>query len=417
MKRSSPVALACVLLLGVMPLVVTPDLSFVTWTFEFSDEVGFVPLWSLSGALRLAWFVPFVAYLLALASAASGVLTGRENPGATAWLLAISLPFPAWVYAINTQSIPVGVAGTGAVIVGFYWPGVVPGRATGSRSSEPTERGDAATDDAESADGDDEGTTLAESPAPEAVEKPADPGGITPRATSDAVKKAREEGSFREAELSYEATLVDFRAAVDEFDDRGEPERRESAEKRLRQGVARRDAVRVLRRERAELRETLVAAEENYRVATVAYSDDRTTLSKLRFRQARDGFDDALAALDETEGLLAVPIDAEVDPDGSFRSTALDGLLELSDPAVDALADAGIETVEGACEAAPGPDEAEALSDVAPVADLLADGEMEDETATRLDGFSAYCDPLTVADREDIERRRDQAADRYEASI
>jgi len=99
--------------------------------------------------------------------------------------------------------------------------------------------------------------------------------------------------------------------------------------------------------QRESVHETLQTAEQNFQEAIVRFAAEERTVSKTRFRQARDGFNDAKQTLSESEEqLLATPIEISVDYQPSFPSTVLADYHLLGETAVEKLSSADITDVD-----------------------------------------------------------------------
>nr|WP_309243416.1 PQQ-binding-like beta-propeller repeat protein [Halorubrum ezzemoulense] len=222
-------------------------------------------------------------------------------------------------------------------------------------------------------------------------------------AALEAAVAAKESNDLGEAADAYRAALTGYRAALDELD-AGAAETRAEIEASVESTQGALSAVETRRERRRDLAETLEAGERNFQVAVVAYARGSRTLARIRFRQARDAFEEATELIEGGDhDLLAPPVEANVEPDRTFASAALRELPALPEAATAALSDAGVDTLgelESAAEPPWTPPAVEALS-----VDL-DDG--TETTATLLswwngDGNYAFDAAATVS------RRRDQA--------
>ena len=157
--------------------------------------------------------------------------------------------------------------------------------------------------------------------------------------------KAQSQNEYAKAEKHY-STAIDkleqASAAAENFDNTDQQElqaKTEAAEEQLEQAENARD-------QRTALRETLQAAECNFQEAIVRFAANNHTVSKTRFRQARNGFEDAQELLAEsTEPMLVSPIAVSVDHRVEFPSTELGDYHSLGEAAVDGLSSANISHV------------------------------------------------------------------------
>ncbi|GAA0509245.1 hypothetical protein GCM10008992_05470 [Halorubrum aquaticum] len=379
----------------------------------------------------LLWLVPFGCYLGAAANAARGVATGREDPRVTVGLLASSTVFPAvvWSRAV-ANAVPVGVIATAAVIWWFYRPFTVDAAAENADPGGP-----------DSTDGDLDGTgDVDETTADEVRSDPVNPYDLheTAEERVEDARAARADGEIRVAESHYDEAVrlyrtADDRFAADEYTASSERARIRTDLEAVREERA---AVKGLRERRRSVAEPLRAAEESFLTAIVAHADGRYTLSKLRYRQARDRFDDALEAVDDADpAVFDAPVEVTVDPEGEFPSNRLGDVVAMSDEGVEALSSIGIETVDdlrdrdldgiwqssgadGRSEVGDETD-AEAESGTKSFDELMTDGTIDAEAASKLAAVSRYRDEETreFTDREAIADRRDRAAAGFEASV
>jgi hypothetical protein len=152
--------------------------------------------------------------------------------------------------------------------------------------------------------------------------------------------------------------------------------------------------------------EDLQPAERSLQEAIVAYIEDDQTLARIRFRQARDTFEDAHETITGSEeDLLIDPIEVSVQPDRELSSLTLSDLQVISEKAASALADAGIETVDEL--------ESSTESPWTPpkVAEVADSGAINDEEMTILTLLSWWYDDDSCEfdTAEAIERRQQQA--------
>jgi hypothetical protein len=91
----------------------------------------------------------------------------------------------------------------------------------------------------------------------------------------------------------------------------------------------------------------LKPAERSFQEAIVAVTDGDQTVARIRFRQARDSFEDAFEMVDDSaDDLFSPPLEVDIKPDRELPSTTLAELPVIPETAASELADDGIETVE-----------------------------------------------------------------------
>ncbi|WP_165874888.1 outer membrane protein assembly factor BamB family protein [Natrarchaeobius oligotrophus] len=158
----------------------------------------------------------------------------------------------------------------------------------------------------------------------------------------NAAEAAREKGDFEETLEAYDRATDRYRAALDDAGD-------EAAD--LRVAIddlrAERRSVRQLVDQREELRDTLGVAERSLHEAIVAHVEGEGTLPRIRYRQARDAYDDALELLGEADrDPLEAPLSVPIEFEGSHPPSEVTNLPGASEREIEVLAKAGIETID-----------------------------------------------------------------------
>ena len=222
-------------------------------------------------------------------------------------------------------------------------------------------------------------------------------------AAFEAAVGAKESNDLGEAADAYREALTSYRTVLDEVD-AGAAEIRAEIEASVESTQSALSAVETRRERRRDLAETLGAGERNFQVAVVAYAQGSRTLARIRFRQARDAFEEATDIIEDgDDDLLTPPVEVSVEPDRTFASTALRELLAVPEAATVALSDAGVDTLEELESAAE-------LPWIPPAVESLS-ADLDDETETTVtllswwsgNGSHAFDAAATVS------RRRDQA--------
>jgi hypothetical protein len=140
--------------------------------------------------------------------------------------------------------------------------------------------------------------------------------------------------------------------------------------------------------------------------AIVAYIEDDQTLARIRFRQARDTFEDTHETIAEREDdLLTEPVVVDVQPDREPSSGMLDDLAAIPETAAAKLAEAGIETVDHLDSGDEPP------WTLAAVEELVGDETIDEDVATTLTLLSWWHGDgsYTFETAEKIERRQQKA--------
>jgi hypothetical protein len=231
----------------------------------------------------------------------------------------------------------------------------------------------------------------------------------------DEAHTARNSGNLDVASSQYTEAINVYNFALDEITSSEDQKRVETA---IEQAKKDRDAVQTLKQERSKLHTTLQAAEENFQTAVVAHVSGENTLSRVRFRQARDQFETALQEFDTGEidvfdTVITVPVTTGRD----FSEAQLSAIPTIRSDAVEALAAVEIETVaelrQQASDAEDGGNQ-----EIAAVDELQAAGSIDPDVASTLSilSWSNGSDTQTFADRTSITHRREQAAIGFTAS-
>ena len=98
--------------------------------------------------------------------------------------------------------------------------------------------------------------------------------------------------------------------------------------------------------QRDSLASTLQAAERSFKEAIARYAAGNQTVARIRFRQARDTFEEAKQAIGDTDvEVLTQPIEVSFEAEATIQSTALEDLGLLDDSTLDTLSATGIESI------------------------------------------------------------------------
>ena len=218
-------------------------------------------------------------------------------------------------------------------------------------------------------------------------------------------REARETDTPQHSEKAidlFSKSLMNYRAALDKIDD---PDRRSEIETTVSTLREERNDIRAHLRTQTALREAIQTGEESFQEAIRAFLTDEQTLARIRFRQAREAFGEAITvAADSEDDLFARSIEIQVQPDQKLPSTTLSELSILSDAAVTKLADTGIENIDDLDSSAEPPW-------TPPAADKLADTPIEQDIEPLLTLLSWWHDgdSHTVDTQTEVSRRQQQA--------
>ena len=226
------------------------------------------------------------------------------------------------------------------------------------------------------------------------------------KAATDNARTAREGAEYETAGDAYAEALELYAAVQDKLDEDDEDEdQSDDLEATIETLRSEQSAVESLHRIRSELRETLGAAEGTFQTGIAAHANNKGTVARLRYRQARNSFESALEEVDESEDLEHDPFGTElevaVQAGGSGPPTKLSRVPGVSDANAEALAEAGFETIDD-------------LQDDDSFRDVEG---LDEKVAARLTALSWWHgdESFSFTDRGDIERRIEQAGRGFEA--
>lgn len=145
----------------------------------------------------------------------------------------------------------------------------------------------------------------------------------------------------------------------------------------------------------SELHETLKAAERSFQEAIAGYINEDQTLSRVRFRQARESYEEAIEITTDIEkDLFSRPVKITVEPDQEIPTTIVNGVSEI--PKIETIDD--LYTAEGP------PWEPDIVEE------LVNEDMITDSTATRLTLLSWWHNgDYEFVENDDILQRKKQA--------
>ena len=231
---------------------------------------------------------------------------------------------------------------------------------------------------------------------------------------ADAVDE-RNAGNLDRAIEQYTAAIELYTTAMENADQEATAE----IEETIAQAREDRAAAEAAHEAQASIRESLQLGEESLQNAIVAHANGEYTLSKIRYRQAREEFDTAIEDAEASDvDPFSEAIEVPVGSDNSLPSEQLAELLGLSSEAVEALSEGGVETVTDLTTQPTESDDETGRQRVTVVDELLEDGTIDDELAAKLMALYWWHneETRTIGDLEAIEARYEQAVAGYEAS-
>ena len=230
----------------------------------------------------------------------------------------------------------------------------------------------------------------------------------------EAATTAREDSQFDEAVDAYTKAISHYQSALEGLN-ADNNETRTEIEESLDSTRDNLEAVRTRQEQRDDLREALKAGECSFQEGIIAYTEGGHTLAKIRFRQARGEFEQAVDLVENTDNddLLNPPIEVSVQPDSELASTTLGELPPIPEAAVTKLADAGVETISDleSSDESPWPP--------AVVEPLVAEEIITDDAVAMLTLLSWWedTDSYEFDTAAAISRRRDQAGHGFNLNL
>ncbi|TQQ81834.1 outer membrane protein assembly factor BamB family protein [Halonotius roseus] len=251
----------------------------------------------------------------------------------------------------------------------------------------------------------DDQSTITTDDMPPASEVAADRHLTAAEAAIETAGTAASNANFSAAADAYSEAISEYNSVLAVLD-AGATEQRAEIEAAIDSARADLETVETRHDQRNEIIEALKPAERSFQEAIVAYIENNQTVARIRFRQARDAFEEVHETISESENnLLGSSTEVSVQPDRELSSTTLSELVEIPEPAVDALSDAGIETLSDfeSCDEWPWTP--------ATVEKLVADGAIEENLATTLTLLSWLRDNegCEFNAAEAVARRQEQA--------
>lgn len=234
----------------------------------------------------------------------------------------------------------------------------------------------------------------------------------------EAAASARSEGSFVEATTRYETAVSGYRTVLERLP--AGDDRRDSIETTLTDVQGAQQRLAELQERRTTLASRLTAAENSFQTAVRAHVEHAQTVAKIRYRQARDRFEDALDLTDGDLPLFETPIRVSPDADTLAVSGPLTEFSRLSTVSTEALAEDDVVTVADLQDRAAGPTATDTdVSGPTPtVRDLSRSTAIAQADVPLLSALSCQrTATISYATRSDVQRRLEQAASGYEATV
>jgi tetratricopeptide (TPR) repeat protein len=221
----------------------------------------------------------------------------------------------------------------------------------------------------------------------------------------ETAETARSNDNFTTAADAYSEALTAYQGALSALQ-AGATEQRSEIQDAIESTRTDLETVTTRRDQRNDVTDALQPAERSIQEAIVAFVNGDQTIARIRFRQARDAFDEAMEILDNSDvDVLSQPIEVDVEPDRALSSSTLRELPAISESAASTLAKAGIATVDEL-------DNSEESPWIPPdVAELAESEALSEDMVTVLTLLSWWGDDetYTFETAEAVSRRQQQA--------
>jgi LPXTG-motif cell wall-anchored protein len=191
----------------------------------------------------------------------------------------------------------------------------------------------------------DQSTTASEGPTADGESSSDSHRNTADKAIETAVT-AKSNNNYDEAAEAYTEAITEYQSAFEALA-AGATEQQKEISQVIESARSDLEAVTTRRDQRNDVTDSLQPAERSLQEAIVAFVEDDQTIARIRFRQARDTFAEAIEKLDNSDvDVLSQPIEVDVEPDRALSSTTFSELPSIPDAAASALSDSDIETIE-----------------------------------------------------------------------
>ncbi|WP_152420854.1 hypothetical protein [Halorubrum coriense] len=234
----------------------------------------------------------------------------------------------------------------------------------------------------------------------------------------DAAESAHSEGLLTEASDQYETAISGYQTVLERLP--ADDGRRDAIQHTLRDLQTTHQQVVDLQARRETLRSRLTTAENSFQTAVRAHLEQRQTVAKIRYREARNGFENALDLLTTDSPVLVTPIEFAVEAHSLSVSGSLAEYTPLSTTTIEALSADEITTVADLQARTTGPTSTDD-ADTGPA--LTIDDLVETPAISQTDVppllalACQHTDSVSFKSRDDIQRRFEQALSGYHATV
>lgn len=235
---------------------------------------------------------------------------------------------------------------------------------------------------------------------------------------AEAAATARREGSFGEASGRYDTAIAGYRTVLERLP--AADDRRDAVETTLTDLEDSRRQLTAQQERRETVDSRLTAAEDSFQTAVRAHLEQEQTVAKIRYRQARDSFEEALELVAADPAVLTTPIQVAPDANALAVSGSLADHTALSTATTDALGADEITAVadlQAHTTGPAGPDH-DASESPRTLRDLFESMAVDQADIPTLLALAwQQTESVSFAVRRDIQRRFEQATAGYEATL
>ncbi len=227
-------------------------------------------------------------------------------------------------------------------------------------------------------------------------------------AATDA-EKARSAGNLKKAINKYSDAIELYKTALNA----SSPSDRADIEKDIERIQTVLGDVKTHQETRSAIQDAVQAGEKSFQTAVIAYVNGQQTVSKLRYRQARDQFETAVERIESTNvDVFKNPIEISVEPEGELPSGQIDEIPNIPDEIIEIISETEIDSISDLRHRSAKVFEGDSRNAemVPTIHGLLGTEEIDKKAAFRLKAIAWMGgETTTFTDRTDIEQRHQQA--------
>ena len=188
-------------------------------------------------------------------------------------------------------------------------------------------------------------------------------------------KQAYRNNEYRTAVESLSNAIEYYQAAIDRISN---PNKIADLEETIADAKAEKRRIESITTVQTAVKEALQTGERNFKEAIARYAADNQTVARIRFRQARDAYEEARQTIENSEiEMFAEPIEMSFEEETTLPSIAIEELAAVDDATLNALSAVDVESLT---------DIGDDTDEITPavLTDLQQNGEISDKEATLL---------------------------------